>query len=184
MRHSIWCVVLLAAAHSAMGAEDEQAKYFDSLSGRLTSPLGQTYRHGQLFPLVVELTNTGDEPIPFKAFHSSPLEFRLTMRADRSAYDWIHIPQWRHNPGVLEPGSSIRETAYLHRLRLPYVANEESVIRLAYELPVSKPIPRSFPARKYTNVCEITLLDDPCANTLSPRGPRDSPYLCTICALS
>lgn len=167
MRHGIWCVALLAAAHSSIGAEDEQAKYFDSLSGRLISPLGQTYRHGQLFPLVVELTNTGDEPIPFKAFGSSPLKFRLTMTAGR-AYDWIHISQWRHNPGGLEPGSSIRETIYLHRLRVPSVANEESAIRLACELPIFKPIPRSLPARKYTNVCEITLLDDPCANTLGP----------------
>lgn len=52
------------------------------------------------------------------------------------------------------------------------MANAESVIRLACELPISKPVPKSFPARKYTNVCEITLLDDPCANTL---GPGDIP---------
>lgn len=175
MRHSIWCVALLAAAHSAMGAEDEQAKYFDSLSGRLTSPLGQTYRHGQLFPLVVELTNTGDEPIPFKAFRSSHLCFRLTTAAGRFAgqlCDQIHIPQWCHNPGVLPPGSSLRETVCLHRLRPPRLPEAEAQIRLSYELPISKPVPKSFPVKKYTSVCEITLLDDPRANTL---GPDDIP---------
>lgn len=173
LRRGIWCVALLAGAHSAMGAEDEQVKYFDSLAGRLTSPLGQTYRHGQLFPLVVELTNTGDEPIPFKAFHSSRLCFRLTTAAGRFAgerCDCIHIPQWCHNPGVLEPGSSIRETVYLHRLRPPRQPEAEAQIRLACELPISKPVPNSFPARKHTNVCKITLLDDPRANTLGPGG--------------
>lgn len=175
MRHGIWCIALLVAAHSATGAEDEQAKYFDSLSGRLISPLGQTYRHGRLFPLVVELTNTGDEPIPFKAFRSSHLCFRLTTAAGRFAgelCDQIHIPQWCHNPGVLQPGSSLRETVYLHRLRPPRLPEAEAQIRLAYELPISKPVPKSFPVKKYTSVCEITLLDDPRANTL---GPGDIP---------
>ena len=162
LRNHVWMVFFCLVAVSTAQPLEEQGKYFDSLLGRLSTPLGDTYRQGRLFPLVLELTNTGDQPIPLRLLDPY-LRFSVN---GRDCYDLMHVPKWRHDLGVLPAGGSLQEVVYLHRLRLPYREGSGSQVRIRGKIPINKPIPKSFPGAKYTNVCEVTLLDDPCGDKL------------------
>lgn len=162
LRNHVWMVFLCLSAVSTAQSLEEQGKYFDSLSGHLSTPLGDTYRHGRQFPLVLELTNAGDEPIPLRLLDPY-LRFSIN---GRDYWERVHSPQWHYDLGMLPPDGSLRETVYLHWLRPPFPEGPGSKIQVRAKIPTNKPIPRSFPGEKYTNVCELTLLDDPCGDKL------------------
>lgn len=164
IRHCLWFLSLYVAIPLTAQPLEEQGKYYDRLSGHLSILLGDTYRHGQLFPLVLELTNTGDEPIPFRLLDPY-LCFSIN---GRDYWERMHTPQWYLDPGVLPPKSSFQETVYLHWFRSLFHRGPGSKIQVQCKIPINKPIPRSFPDKKYTNVCEIILLDDPCGDKLNP----------------
>ncbi|MFT7638427.1 MAG: beta-lactamase regulating signal transducer with metallopeptidase domain [Pirellulaceae bacterium] len=145
---------------------NDQRAWGEPLKGlrmRLSMLQGNEYRHGVTLPLLIEMQNVTDEPIPFEKLHRA-CDIKVHTEDDQ----WLGIAKtisaispWERSKGSIAPNEILRWTCNFDRLRLNKAAEANSSVDVRVSVPLQIEIPGKIPTTNYSNTIKIKLIDRP-----------------------
>ncbi len=149
----------------AMPAAADEVAWSEALNGlrvRLTAPSGTVYRQRAALPLLVEVQNVGDKPIPFSKF--AP---QVRIRASDAKGAWMGIPRrspelspWEGRTDSLAPGDIVRLTVWFDRLRFVKPVERGSSLDLKVSAPTQLEVPGQLPKEVYSPPVTVQIKDE------------------------
>ncbi|MBC8289023.1 MAG: hypothetical protein H8E37_01795, partial [Planctomycetes bacterium] len=134
------------------------AKWSKVLKGlRIRTAAPQTtYEAGDRLPVLAELQNAGDEPIPFSKLYT--VRVRILDKNNKwvgYARAGLDITPWEGRTGNFAPGDSLKWTIWLEQSRFNKSVPAGSMVSVDVSVPTQKLVPGKLPTTEYSEPVRI-----------------------------